>query len=109
MKYNIIEIEKLWKIRNLLNDSLSNFIEYKKIIKDVILDLDQGKILVCEKDNNQWKFNEWIKKAILLNFLISKTQIYDSSYMTWYDKIELKSFVEEKQNSDSENKSGDKV
>ncbi|WP_343154931.1 2,3,4,5-tetrahydropyridine-2,6-dicarboxylate N-succinyltransferase [Buchnera aphidicola (Pseudoregma panicola)] len=52
--------------------------------------LDNGSIRVSEKVKNSWKTNEWIKKAILLKFIISKNKIVHSLETTYYDKIKLK-------------------
>ncbi len=46
--------------------------ELKKIIRDTITDLDNGKLRVAEKKNGKWVVNEWAKKAIL-SHLESKT------------------------------------
>jgi len=55
-------------------------------IDKVIELLNSGKIRVCEKINNNWIVNTWIKKAILLAFKFknSQKQEFDS-----YDKLGL--------------------
>ena len=62
-------IEEIWNNRELLKDS-----KYIKIINDVISDLDSGKIRVAEKKDGKWVVNEWIKKAVILFFPISKME-----------------------------------
>lgn len=60
-------------------------------LEEVIALLDQGKIRVAEPtDNNQWKINEWIKKAILLYFRLNSNQLYSDSISHYFDKIPLK-------------------
>ena len=61
-------IEKLWDQRDQIN-----FIEdgeAKKSIESVLNLLDKGKIRVCEKKDDVWHVNQWLKKSILLSFRI---------------------------------------
>ena len=53
-------------------------------IKETIELLDQGKIRVAEKKGDEWKVNQWIKKAILLSFRINKMQILNGPYTSWF-------------------------
>ena len=88
MQHYITEIEKFWQIRDTITEDCNQFSDIKKIVGDVITKLQEGKVSVCEKTNNQWYVNEWIKKAILLYFKTSNMQFYDGSCMQWYDKID---------------------
>lgn len=90
MQNHITAIEEIWQIRDSLNKDSPNFISSKKIVDEVISELEDGKISVCEKIHDEWKINEWVKKAILLNFRTSEMKIYDGSSMRWYDKIDPK-------------------
>jgi 2,3,4,5-tetrahydropyridine-2-carboxylate N-succinyltransferase len=73
-------IEKAWS---------ENFIDIniKNTILDTINHLDSGLLSVCEKNNNKWIINQWIKKAILLYFKISPNNFLKGGY---FDKIPLK-------------------
>ncbi|AAU03667.1 2,3,4,5-tetrahydropyridine-2,6-dicarboxylate N-succinyltransferase [Rickettsia typhi] len=83
----IKEIEEAWQIKeNILNDSLK-LIKLKSILNESIKSLNQGIIRVCEKQGNQWKVNEWVKKAILLYFITTESQLYNNNYNSWYDKV----------------------
>jgi 2,3,4,5-tetrahydropyridine-2-carboxylate N-succinyltransferase len=64
--------------------------ELKETVQYVISLLDQGKIRVAEKINNQWQVNEWIKKAILLYFRIYDNQVIEGNFTNYFDKIPLK-------------------
>ncbi|WP_343188357.1 2,3,4,5-tetrahydropyridine-2,6-dicarboxylate N-succinyltransferase [Buchnera aphidicola (Ceratoglyphina bambusae)] len=64
--------------------------DLKNSINKVLKMLDNGEIKVSEKKNGSWKTNEWIKKAILLKFMLSKSKIIHSLETTYYDKIKLK-------------------
>lgn len=78
-------IEEIWNNRELLKDS-----KYIKIINDVISDLDSGKIRVAEKKDGKWIVNEWIKKAVILFFPISKMETIKVGPFEFHDKIALK-------------------
>ena len=61
-------IEKLWDQKDQIN-----FIEdreAKKNIENVLNLLDQGKLRVCEKKDDIWHVNQWLKKTILLSLTI---------------------------------------
>ena len=78
-------IEEIWNNRELLKES-----KYIKIINDVISDLDSGKIRVAEKKDGKWVVNEWIKKAVILFFPISKMETIKVGPFEFHDKIALK-------------------
>ena len=78
-------IEEIWSNRELLKDS-----KYIKIINDVISELDLGKIRVAEKKDGKWVVNEWIKKAVILFFPISKMETIKVGPFEFHDKIALK-------------------
>ena len=59
-------------------------------VNNTLDDLDKGKIRVCEKVNNEWIVNQWIKKAILLSFRLNDNEIIKASHATWFDKVESK-------------------
>ena len=64
--------------------------EIRDAVNNTLDDLDKGKIRVCEKVNNEWIVNQWIKKAILLSFRLNDNEIIKASHATWFDKIESK-------------------
>ena len=68
--------------------------EEKNHIREVIEQLDQGKIRVCEKSGSGWITNEWIKKAILLFFRIQKMEVIELSHnFNFVDKIPVKKWT----------------
>ena len=71
-----INIDTTGDIRNAVDETLNN--------------LDSGIIRVCEKINNEWLVNQWIKKAILLSFRLYDNEIIKASHATWFDKVESK-------------------
>jgi 2,3,4,5-tetrahydropyridine-2-carboxylate N-succinyltransferase len=87
MKNHITAIEKIWQLRDTISGNSSLITETKNTTAIVLEKLNNGQISVCEKINDQWHVNEWIKKAILLHFKISNAEIYESGSLKWYDKI----------------------
>lgn len=63
---------------------------YKEAINQTIAGLEAGVLRVTEKINNSWVINEWIKKAILLNFRLQDNQVLSAGPLTFYDKVDLK-------------------
>ncbi len=88
MQDYIKAIEEFWQIRDSLDAGSDKYINAKKIINEIIFWLGEGKIVVCEKITDQWCVNEWVKKAILLNFKVSEMKLYDGNCMKWYDKVD---------------------
>ena len=81
-------INDAWKNKEQINPQSD-----KKIINaisETIELLDNGKIRVAEKKNEQWKVNQWIKKAILLSFRTNEMEILGAPYATWFDKVKGK-------------------
>ncbi len=87
-------IENLWEQKDTINFIEDN--EAKKVVNSILDQLDSGSIRVCEKNDNQWEVNQWIKKAILLSFktkdmaLIEGGPSFDKNDSYWWDKIPSK-------------------
>jgi len=78
-------IERAWDNRELLN--------IKKIqnsVRQVIELLDKGSVRVAEPDGENWKVNEWIKKAVILYFPMQKMETTIVGPFEFHDKINLK-------------------
>ncbi len=79
-------IEKAWNDRELLKSP-----ETQAAIREVISLLDAGKIRVAEpSEGNEWKVNEWIKKAVILYFPIQPMETIEVGPFEFHDKIALK-------------------
>jgi 2,3,4,5-tetrahydropyridine-2-carboxylate N-succinyltransferase len=83
-------IELAWVDRSMLNDN-----KVKETIQDVIEELDKGRIRIAEKEKNEWKVNEWIKKAVVLYFPICEMETYNAGPLEFHDKMKLKSNYKE--------------
>lgn len=82
-------IENAWNDRVLLEKT-----ETRDAIREVIEQLNAGKIRVAEPTDNGWVVNEWVKKAVILFFPISKMETIKVGPFEFHDKIALKSNYE---------------
>ena len=83
-------IEKAWDDRSLLENT-----DVIECIKQVIEQLDKGKLRVAEPGTDGWITNEWIKKAVLLYFPISEMKTMEVGPFEFHDKIPLKHNLKE--------------
>jgi len=79
------KIEKIWENRALLSESNS-----QKTVEEVIELLDKGTLRVAERVGEEWKVNEWVKKAILLYFPMKQMNPTEVGIFHFHDKIPLK-------------------
>ena len=87
-------IEDLWEnqeTENFTNKSTRDF------IFEVLNLLDIGEERIAQKEESNWKINEWLKKAILLSFRVRDSSMFSSGISnsrggqySWYDKVDLK-------------------
>lgn len=84
-------IDKAWDNRELLTDRTTI-----ETIRNVISLLDEGILRVAEPSENDWKVNEWVKKAVVLYFPIQKMKVLEAGIFEYHDKIPLKSGYKEK-------------
>ncbi|MCD4664372.1 MAG: 2,3,4,5-tetrahydropyridine-2,6-dicarboxylate N-succinyltransferase [Bacteroidales bacterium] len=78
-------VERAWESKELLNSYIT-----RDAIRAVIDLLDKGEIRVAEPDGDDWKVNEWIKKAVILYFPIQKMKTTIVEPFEFHDKIDLK-------------------
>lgn len=78
-------IEKAWNDREMLKDSKT-----VDAICNTILELDMGKQRVAEPADGGWKVNAWLKKAVILYFLVQKMEVIETGPFEFHDKIPLK-------------------
>ena len=55
--------------------------------------LDKGVLKTAEKQNGEWKANQWVKQAILLYFKTQKMGLIESGDINFFDKIPLKKWT----------------
>ena len=83
-------IEAAWENRDLLKEE-----SYAQTVKDVLEDIDKGRLRVAEPHANGWTVNEWVKKAVILYFPLTQMDTLESGIFEYRDKIPLKSGYEE--------------
>lgn len=74
-----------WADRSLLKEE-----SYQSAVKEVIEEVDKGRLRVASNTENGWVVNEWIKQAILLYFGIQNMQTWELAPFEFYDKMLLK-------------------
>lgn len=79
-------INQTWEDRSMLPQK-----PVQEAIRTVISKLDAGMLRVAEPlADGEWKVNDWVKKAVLLFFLIQKMETIEVPPFEFYDKIPLK-------------------
>ena len=80
------KIEAAWNDRSLLKEE-----NYSNAIREVIEEVDKGRLRVAEPKENDWVVNEWVKQAILMYFGIQQMQTWELAPFEFHDKMLLKS------------------
>ena len=80
-----LAVEKAWGNRVLLQEP-----EVQQAIREVVEELDKGEIRVAHPSGTEWIVNEWVKKAVILYFLIQKMETTSVGPFEYHDKIPLK-------------------
>jgi 2,3,4,5-tetrahydropyridine-2-carboxylate N-succinyltransferase len=80
-----LAVEQAWENRELLHEP-----DVQQAILDVIAGLDKGEIRVAHQMGTEWVVNEWVKKAVILYFLIQKMETTTVGLFEFHDKIPLK-------------------
>ncbi len=96
-------INELLTISNIIENAFENKaqinIQTKGEIRDAVNEainlLDSGQARVCNKIDDKWHVNQWLKKAILLSFrlndnFLSKQQNINGDAISFFDKVSLK-------------------
>lgn len=78
-------INNTWNDRTLLKSA-----ESIAAIEYVIEQLDKGTLRVAEPTANDWKVNDWIKKAVILYFPTRQMETIEIGPLEFHDKMKLK-------------------
>lgn len=93
-QYNSMElqtiVEDAWINRDKLKEERSI-----QAIEECLELLDKGKLRVAEPKGTDWQVNEWVKKAVVLYFLIRKMESIEIGPFEYHDKMKLKSNYKE--------------
>lgn len=79
-------IEAAWEDRSLLKDQTT-----LDTIKTIIEDLDKGRLRCASPTEAGWIVNDWVKKAVILNFPIQTMEKIEVPPFEYHDKMALKS------------------
>jgi 2,3,4,5-tetrahydropyridine-2-carboxylate N-succinyltransferase len=78
-------IEQAWENREMLKE-----VSVQKTIREVIEEIDKGRIRIAEPSLDGWKVNDWVKKAVILYFPIQQMQTMEVGPFEFHDKMALK-------------------
>jgi 2,3,4,5-tetrahydropyridine-2,6-dicarboxylate N-succinyltransferase len=78
-------ILEAWNNRALLKDK-----KYSDAVREVIEEVDKGRLRTAAPSAEGWQVNEWVKQAILMYFGIQQMQTWDLAPFEFYDKMLLK-------------------
>jgi 2,3,4,5-tetrahydropyridine-2,6-dicarboxylate N-succinyltransferase len=85
-------IEQAWDNRDLLNEPST-----QAAIREVIEEIDKGKLRCAEPVNGGWQVNEWVKKAVVLYFPIQQMKTIELGPFEFHDKMLLKTNYSQQQ------------
>ena len=83
-------INKAWEDRQNFSAATTGIV--RDVVEETLTALDRGELRVAEKINEEWIVQQWLKKAVLLSFLLNpfiRTTTHDDS-LAWWDKIPSK-------------------
>lgn len=78
-------IERAWEDRSLLKDTPT-----RETILEVIRLLDRGELRCAEPTADGWQVNDWVKKAVILNFPLQSMEVIEVPPFEYHDKMALK-------------------
>jgi 2,3,4,5-tetrahydropyridine-2,6-dicarboxylate N-succinyltransferase len=79
-------INKNFENINLLSSTNASR-ELRETVEEVLAGLDCGRLRVAEKKNGEWITNQWLKKAVLLSFLLESNQVIEGGFTNFFDKV----------------------
>ncbi len=62
----------------------------QEAIREVVAQLDAGRLRVAEPTGSGWQVNDWVKKAVILYFPIQQMEVIEVGPFEFHDKIALK-------------------
>lgn len=83
-------IQEAWNNRELLKDE-----KFSDAVREVLEEVDKGRLRVATPTDNGWVVNEWVKQAILMYFGIQQMQTWNLPPFEFHDKMLLKSNYKE--------------
>jgi 2,3,4,5-tetrahydropyridine-2,6-dicarboxylate N-succinyltransferase len=62
----------------------------REAVDDILARLDRGTVRVAEKKGDTWVVNQWIKKAVLLSFRLTDSELVPGNFTNYFDKVPTK-------------------
>ena len=78
-------IESAWDAPELRGESVT-----REAVEAVLDGLDRGVLRCAEPVNGGWQVNEWVKKAVVLYFLMREMKVEEVGPFQFHDKMALK-------------------
>ncbi len=83
-------VETAWESRGGLNPANAPS-DLRGAIEDALDLLESGQARVAEPEGEgRWKVNEWLKKAVLLSFRVSRNEVVEGGFTRFFDKVPLR-------------------
>ncbi len=79
-------ILEAWANRELLKEN-----NYSEAVRELIEEVDKGRLRTASPTEDGWQVNEWVKQGVLMYFAIQQMQTYNLPPFEFYDKMKLKS------------------
>ena len=79
-------IVEAWANQDLLKEA-----KYADAVRNVLEEVDKGRLRTASPSADGWQVNEWVKQAILMYFAIQQMETYTLPPFEFYDKMKLKS------------------
>jgi 2,3,4,5-tetrahydropyridine-2,6-dicarboxylate N-succinyltransferase len=85
-----VTIEAAWEARDSV--SLSTTGKVRDAVEQTLSLLDAGAVRVAEKQDGQWRVNQWLKQAVLLSFRLNDMAVIGGGPggANWWDKVPSK-------------------
>ncbi len=83
-------ISQAWEVRDTLTISTKG--EVRDAVEATLDDLDTGRLRVAEKQDGEWRVQQWLKMAVLLSFRLTDMKRIDGAPggAFWWDKVDSK-------------------
>ncbi|MEJ8568939.1 2,3,4,5-tetrahydropyridine-2,6-dicarboxylate N-succinyltransferase [Elongatibacter sediminis] len=84
-------IEQAWEERSALNPANAGT-DLRAAIEDCLDLLETGELRVAEpaSESGGWVVHEWLKKAVLLSFRVSRNEVMEGGFTRFFDKVPLR-------------------
>ena len=64
--------------------------ELQKAVTDTLSKLDNGELRVASPSNKDWVVHEWLKKTVLISFLLQDNEVISTGDTQYFDKVPSK-------------------